>query len=189
VGRCSAYMAPDFVAILDYACERGVARDVYTTNSQRIHATVDNALRCREAAPDFPWLPVVQGSTVEEYSTCLALYARSGWTFTYAGLGTMCGRGPKEARSILKRLAIDYPALRWHVFGMHLGILEDPLAMRSVQSWDSYSWNWGNGTKRDACRLPRHADESWSHYVQRLSIAYQARITTLLQRPQTLPLF
>jgi hypothetical protein len=179
----------DWVATMDYACEPGVNRQTWATNRQRIAATVAQARRCLDAAPALPWLPVVQGYTVEDYAACIAHYQTAGIPLAYAGLGTMCGRPVREARRILRTLGLWYPQIRWHVFGLHLGVLRDDLAAAAVASWDSYAWNWGKGAKHDACRLHRLAGETWSGYCARLAADYQQRIAVLQDQPRTLALF
>lgn len=178
----------DFVAVMDYACERGVSREVYATNAQRIAATVESAARCLEE-PGLPWLPVVQGWTPQEYAACVDLYRRRGVALDYAGLGTMCGRKASDAVGVLLGLRADFPGTRYHVFGMGLRVLADDGAASVVRSWDSYAWNWGTGSKGDACRIQRDPGESWSAYCRRLGEDYLRRVRLMTERARCVPLF
>jgi len=178
----------DFAAVMDYACERGVRREVYQTNAERIAATVENALRCLEE-PGVPWLPVVQGWTLDEYADCVDRYRARGVALDYAGLGTMCGRKDADAARVLVSLGEVAPDSRWHVFGMGLRVLADDGAFGLVRSWDSYAWNWPTGARGDACRLGRRAGESWSGYCLRLAEDYRRRLRRYTRRPRCLPLF
>lgn len=179
----------DFIATLDYACERGVNRSQHATNRDRIQATVENALACINAAPSLPWLPVVQGWTLPEYDYCIQLYQEAGISLNSAGLGTMCGRKPGAGIRILRALGYRYPQNRWHVFGMHLWILKNPFAAAVVQSWDSYAWNWGKGSKSGACRIQKASTETWSSYCRRLAEDYHNRVQSYIAEPRTLPLW
>lgn len=187
--KTSANDRLDFVAVMDLACERGVNRDVFATNQQRILASVVNAGRCREADPSLPWLPVVQGATVEDYLGCAELYRRDGWGLDYAGLGTMCGRKASDAARVLCELSAMLPDTRWHVFGMSLGVLRFDDARPLIRSWDSYAWNWGKGAKNDACRMQRNLGETYSGYCRRLAEDYARRVDRLIRRPRQMSLF
>lgn len=56
----------DFGAIMDYACEPSVNREIYRSNKERIKVTVRNEAECMRVAPDLPWLPVLQGDSLTE---------------------------------------------------------------------------------------------------------------------------
>lgn len=182
-----------WVAVMDYACEHGVDREQLATNQQRIAATVDNARRCREQAPTLPWLPVIQGWTLDEYAQSIDLYTQAGFPLAYAGLGTMCGRPVREACAILRALAEHYPHQRYHVFGMHLGVLDDHDAAAVVESWDSYAWDWEpNGSRgRSAWKRRRGGLPDWTYSkeVRARAQAYSLRVRQAITQPRTLPLF
>ncbi|MBQ1163806.1 hypothetical protein KBZ21_38050, partial [Streptomyces sp. A73] len=40
--------------------------------------TVDNLIELRTLAPDIPWMPVLQGWTLQHYLDCLAMYTDAG---------------------------------------------------------------------------------------------------------------
>jgi len=174
----------DFVAVMDYACERDVCRDALATNAARISQTVANAVRCLEADPALPWLPVVQGYSPDDYLACARDYRERGLPLAYAGLGTVCGRPWREAAGLLDFLRRALPDTRWHVFGMDLRVLADPGARAVVRSWDSHAWNWPTGARGDACRPARAGSESYSDYCGRLARAYQRRVGRLLGLPR-----
>lgn len=183
----------DFCAILDYACERGVDRSTYRTNRDRIKATIRNEIACREAAPDLPWLPVLQGNTLEERDLDLRMRRRIGMLpADYAGIGSVCGRTPSEAGSVVKFYADRLPGLRFHGFGLHIQALDDDAVFGALRSWDSYSWNWGRGLKdidRPAEYFHREG-ETWSQYSHRLAWLYwQNTIRPRLRRVRNLVLW
>lgn len=165
----------DFCAVMDYACEPGVDRSTYRSNRQRIKATIRNEIACRAAAPDLPWLPVLQGDSLEERAFDLALRRRIGLLPTdYAGIGSVCGRGARGAIRTVHFYIDHLPGVAFHCFGMHVQALDDDAVFAVMRSWDSYSWNWGKGqvdVDRPAEYLKR-SDESYTEHTQRLAGLY-----------------
>lgn len=176
----------DFCAILDYACERGVNREHYQTNVERIEATIENERACREAAPDLPWLPVLQGDTLEERSYDLSRRRGLGMLPTdYAGIGSVCGRGAKAARAVIRFYAAHLFGVRYHAFGMHVGAMDDKVVPGALRSWDSYSWTWARGARMErAPEYLKQEGESYSAYARRLAALYiENTIAPRLNRP------
>ncbi len=167
----------DFVAIMDYACEPNVDRSILATNRERIEATIRNEQLCREAAPDLPWLPVLQGDSLEERAYDLELRDKLGMLpKDYAGIGSVCGRGIMAARDVIKFYADMLPGVKLHAFGLHVQALDDDAVFGATRSWDSYSWNWGKG-QRGLNRPPEYlfnteTDRNWSAFTQRLARLY-----------------
>jgi hypothetical protein len=165
----------DFCAIMDYACEPSVNRDIYRTNRERIKATIRNEVRCVEAAPGLPWLPVLQGDSLEERTLDLRLRERVGvLPRDYAGIGSMCGRGAVAARDVVKFYADRLPGVQFHGFGMHVQALDDDMVYAVMRSWDSYTWSWGRGKNDVDCPPECHhrPGESWTDYSKRLAEIY-----------------
>jgi len=165
----------DFCATMDYACEREVNRGIYPTNRERIEATISNEIACHEADPRLPWLPVLQGNTRDERRLDLALRAKEGLLLPdYAGIGSICSRNPKEARSVIRFYGSQLPGVVYHGFGLHVQALDDPRVSWLIRSWDSYAWNWGRGQKdmdRPEECLHRPG-ETYSTYTRRLAKFY-----------------
>jgi hypothetical protein len=175
-----------FVACMDYACERGVNREAYATNIARIDATIANEVACREAAPSLPWLPVLQGDTLEERAYDLDQRRALGMLpADYAGIGSVCGRGAVAARNVVKFYAGQLFGVKYHAFGMHVGALDDSVVPGALRSWDSYSWTWARGAR--SLRAPEYlkqAGESYSAYARRLAGLYHDNtIAPRLARP------
>lgn len=195
-------LALDFVALMDYACERGVDRSTYETNIERIDATIANEIACRQADPALPWLPVLQGDTLEERRYDLDRRSElgmlpaardpqaEGWS-VQAGIGSICGRGARAAREVVRFYDGALPGTKVHVFGAHVGVLDDDVAAGALASWDSYSWSWARGARSD--RAPdylKRADESYGAYARRLARMYiDNTVAPRLSRPRTRPLW
>jgi hypothetical protein len=173
----------DFCAILDYACEPSVDRSTYATNIDRIKATIENDFICRNAAPDLPWLSVLQGDSLEEREFDLSERAHLGMLPTqYAGVGSVCGRGPAAAAAVIRFYAERLPGVKLHAFGIDIRALDDDQVYLSLGSWDTYTWNWGRGQKKfnRPDEYLRQEGESYSEFTGRLARLYW--VNTVLPR-------
>ena len=114
--------------------------------------TVASFLELRELAPEVPWLPVLQGWTLEDYLDCARLYVEAGvdlQAHSRVGVGTMCRRqATNEAVDILRALSMT--GLRLHGFGFKSrGLLE---AAPFLASADSLAWSYH--ARKAKVRLP-----------------------------------
>jgi hypothetical protein len=178
----------DFCATMDYACEKTVNRSILTTNKERIEESIQNELACRQVAPDLPWLPVLQGDNLAEREFDLSLRRRLGLIpATFAGLGSICGRGVVGARQVIKFYRHQLPGVKYHAFGLHVQALDDDEVFMAVRSWDSYSWNWGKGQKgvdRPTEYLQK-TNESYSQFTRRMGELYwQNTVLPRLTKPR-----
>lgn len=181
-----------FCAIMDYACEPNVNREILKTNQERIDATIANEIACRSAAPVLPWLPVLQGDNLAERRYDLdARRVLDLVPTSYAGIGSVCGRGASAAQRVVRFYDGEMPGVKFHAFGAHIGLLDDDVAIGALKSWDSYSWTWARGARKE--RAPEYlklADENYSAYARRLARLYLERTVEPRQcRPRTLPLW
>ncbi len=165
----------DFCAIMDYACEPSVNRSTYATNIERIEATIRNESACREAAPALPWLPVLQGDSLEERAYDIAARRRAGMLpDDYAGIGSVCGRGVSGAVKTTLFYRDNLPGVKYHAFGLHIQALDNDQVFDTIRSWDSYSWSWGKGQKgvdRPQIYLKRPG-ETYTKHARRLAELY-----------------
>ncbi|GAA1005486.1 hypothetical protein Aple_051120 [Acrocarpospora pleiomorpha] len=104
--------------------------------------TVANYLHLRDLAPELPFIPVLQGWHLEEYLTCVELYADAGIDLTalpLVGLGSVCRRqSTAEIGDIVTTLAAL--GLRLHGFGVkNLGLLRYGQYLASA---DSMAWSY-----------------------------------------------
>ncbi len=183
----------DFCAIMDYACEPSVDRSTYQTNVERIEATIQNEIACLTAAPDLPWLSVLQGDSLQERAFDLAERKRiDQLPGSYAGIGSVCGRGVSGARQVIKFYTDSLPGVRFHGFGMHIQALDDDAVYAAIKSWDSYGWNWGRGCKGKD-RPPEYLkrpDDSYTTYTRRLAELYwQNTVSPRLEKPRQMALW
>jgi hypothetical protein len=122
----------------------GLLRFVGTGLSVAEHQrrTVDNLLQLRALAPDLPFIPVLQGYTVDEYLDCADLYACAGIDLTtepLVGLGSVCRRqATSEAAAIIATLHA-HGITRLHGFGIKtLGLTRYGHLLTSA---DSMAWS------------------------------------------------
>lgn len=104
--------------------------------------TVLNYLDLTERAPHLPFIPVLQGWTLEDYVRCIELYSAWGVDLPAAptvGLGSVCRRqGTDEIEEIVRTLH-GY-GLKMHGFGVKtLGLARYG---KYLQSADSLAWSY-----------------------------------------------
>lgn len=110
--------------------------------------TVANFLELRELAPDLHIIPVLQGSTLDDYLRCADLYAAAGVDLRAAptvGLGSVCRRqATPEIGSLVRELHEEGYSL--HGFG----VKQDGLRLYGhlLTSADSLAWSFR--ARRDA---------------------------------------
>lgn len=141
----------EYCAPRDWMCEPiiingGWANGLYfvgTKLSVQEHQrrTVADYLDLRSRAPLLPWVPVIQGWTMDDYLHCVKMYDRAGVALASlprVGVGTICRRqGTDEGAAILARLEAE--GLRLHAFGLKgTGI---PNVAPFLASSDSLAWS------------------------------------------------
>ena len=156
------------VAILDYPCEPNTNRSLLQSNKERIDKTIQNTLECIDYDPNLPWVPVIQGYTLQEYLYCLEEYEKHNLPyddFDLWAIGSLCARKKVGGlRTIITNISqrVNMPI---HTFGMTITFLRDPQIFFAIHSSDSGAWSY-NG---------RHY-EKLGHLV-----AYDDKITRLFE--------
>ncbi len=104
--------------------------------------TVASLLELRTLAPDLPWLPVLQGWTLDDYGRCADAYLRAGIDLAaepLVGLGSVCRR---QATTEIERIVVTLAGqgLRLHGFGVKTaGLGRYGWALESA---DSLAWSY-----------------------------------------------
>lgn len=139
----------------DWMCEPFVLAKTGLTVRQHQIRTVVNYLRLRDAAPDLPFIPVLQGWEPGDYIDHFEMYEAAGVNLLDSptvGMGTFCRRahlGPiKDLVLTLHRWG-----LRMHGFGLKTDGVS--LYGHALQSSDSLAWSQGARYKDNLCG--RHA--------------------------------
>ncbi|MCX4571588.1 hypothetical protein OOK48_35295 [Streptomyces viridodiastaticus] len=125
------------------------------TTAVRIHQqlTVNNFLQLLEVAPDLPFIPVLQGWTLDDYFHCKALYEQAGINlldYPVVGLGSVCRR--QDTDEIARIVdALSSTGLRLHGFG----VKTDGLSEYGDQLVSADSQAWSYGYRRRNIKLPQ----------------------------------
>ena len=133
----------------DWMCEKSMLANTGLDIAGHQARTVGNYVALREAAPDLPFRPVVQGWTVEDYLRCVDLYAapadRGGAdldlsTVDLVGVGSVCRRqATGQVEDILTALHAA-GVNRLHGFGVKvLGLRRFGHLLTSA---DSMAWSY-----------------------------------------------
>lgn len=137
----------------DWMCEPWLLSKTGLSIREHQARTVSNFVALRDAAPDLPFIPVLQGWAVADYLTHVAMYERAGVDLrgTLVGLGSVCRRqNTLEAKLLVHVLATT--GLRLHGFGFKLTGLQ--AIGHKLESADSLAWSY------DARRSPAMAGHS-----------------------------
>ncbi len=147
----------DWAAPQDWMCEPFMLAKTGLTVAVHQAHTVANYLELRSLAPDLPFIPVLQGWSLDDYRRCAELYERSGIHLAaepLVGVGSVCRRqATGEIEVIVHSLAAT--GLRLHGFGVKTrGMVRYADCMASA---DSLAWSF---EARRAAPLPgcRHAN-------------------------------
>jgi hypothetical protein len=116
--------------------------------------TVENLLELRRIAPRQPWMPVLQGWTVNDYHRCVDDYTAAGVDLAaepVVGVGSVCRRqGTDEAADIMRTL--HDRGIRLHGFGLSArGIAR---LWPWLHSADSMAWSATARRNRITCGRP-----------------------------------
>lgn len=143
----------------DWMCEPAALHATGLTVDDHQARTVDNFLQLRAIAPDFPFIPVLQGWKPGEHEACAERYASAGVDLTLeplVGVGTICRRqDTAEIAAIVRSLASA--GYRLHGFGVKTGGLARYGHL--LESADSLAWSYravkaarhGEGPLGDGC--------------------------------------
>lgn len=146
----------DWAAPMDWMCEPFILAKTRGTVVGHQRRTIRNYLALIEAAPDVPWIPVLQGWTHGDYLRHVDDYLRHGIylpSLPLVGVGSICRRqGETRTAMILADLAGC--GLRLHGFGLKLkGIA---LAGEHLVSADSMAWSFDARRKPNQCGSATH---------------------------------
>ncbi len=130
-----------WAAIQDWMCEEFMLKKTGLSLDEHQRRTVRSWLVLTAAAPEIPWVPVLQGYGLDDYLRCIDLYMAEGCDLRgVVGVGSVCRRqATKEAGVIFRRLAHELPQARLHGFGVKTSGL--PRYGQVLGSADSMAWS------------------------------------------------
>lgn len=131
----------EWVAQQDWMCEEAALRATGLTVLEHQRRTVENFVELLELAPDVPWVPVLQGRSLESYLEHASEFAAAGVDLTASpvvGVGSVCRR--QRTGEIVRLLeGLARLGLRLHGFGVKATGLRQ--AGHLLASADSMAWS------------------------------------------------
>ena len=131
----------EWAAPQDWMVEPWIIEKTGLSVEEHQRRTVDNFLYLRSTAPDLPFIPVLQGWSLEDYENCFDMYAKAGVDLVkedLVGLGSVCRRQSKdEISNIVERFYRK--GLKLHGFGVKIRGLDK--YGRFLHSADSFAWS------------------------------------------------
>jgi len=128
------------------------------TVAEHQRLTIENFVYLADAAPDLPFIPVLQGWTLPDYLCCITLYERAGVRladYPLVGLGSVCRRqATSQIGAIVATLADT--GLNLHGFGVKTRGLARYGA--DLTSSDSMAWSFAGRWVRGCS--PTHKAEN-----------------------------
>ena len=161
--------------IQDWMCEPFMIAKTGLSVGRHQSLTVRSWEILNHISPDLPWVPVLQGYTLDEYHRCADLYERRGHNVTglpLVGIGSICRRqGTKEAVKVISSL-FDRGFKNLHGFGVKISGLSGKNSLSQyLASADSMAWSFRarkeyGDTKRRLCRTYHYGGcqncEAWA---------------------------
>lgn len=170
----------DWAACQDWMCEPFMLEKTGKSIPWHQHETCNNFALLKVLAPKVPWLPVLQGWTVEDYVWHVRLYSASGIDLTkepVVGVGSVCRRqDTKAARLIVRELRSL--GIKMHLFGAK----SDGLAKVAdrIVSADSMAWSFTARYKQ--IRLPE-CSHARCNNCPRFALKWRDDVLAKLERP------
>lgn len=168
----------EWAAPMDWMCEPAILRQTRRSISEHQAETVGNFARLRYFASDLPFIPVLQGWTLQDYHNCADLYEEVGFDLAAeprVGLGSVCRRqSTSEIEIIVTSLASR--GYRLHGFGVKTKGLER--YGKHLSSADSMAWSF---RARRSAPLPGCVGHKNCANCSRFALKWYRRITRLQQ--------
>jgi hypothetical protein len=132
----------DMCAIQDWMCEDEILAKTGLTIADHQLKTVASFLNLMSLDADLPWMPVIQGRTLDDYLRCIDLYDQVGVDLTLepvVGIGSVCRlQQTDEAARIIE--TIWGMGVRLHGFGFKKTGLRR--VAHQLYSSDSMAWSY-----------------------------------------------
>lgn len=128
-----------FAAIQDWMCEESVRKKTGKSIKYHQDKTIESFLLLTRIAPHLPWLPVLQGQSLEDYLNHYQMYRNIGYTGNLFGLGSVCRRA-SSAEIVELVIILHSLGLEIHGFGVKTTAL-DKIA-NNLATADSMAWSY-----------------------------------------------
>lgn len=174
-----------WAAIQDWMCEPAALTRSGLSIRQHQQRTTDSYHALRDAAPELPWIPVIQGYALPDYQRHADHYATAGDDLSklpLVGLGSICRRqDTAEVGIIIRTLAAGRFGLHLHAFGLKLK------GARNNATWltSTDSLAWSLHARRRPAHFPECTHRSCANCLRYAEHWYRTRVS---HRPTQLPL-
>lgn len=188
---------PDFVSPQDWMAEPAVinggvingARFVGTGLDVRTHQewTTENLVYLRAEFPHVPWIPVLQGWTVDDYLSHADDYAAAGVDLAaepLVGLGSVCRR---QSTAEIGALIATFAARGYRLHGFGVSTRGLRRFGHMLASADSLAWS--DTARRDKIRLDGCQHRGVCNNCPRWAQLWRLRVLDALAEPKQLDLF
>jgi hypothetical protein len=132
----------DVCAIQDWMCEDEILASTGLTVADHQLKTLASFLNLMSLDAELPWMPIIQGRTLDDYLRCIDLYEQAGVDLTLApvvGIGSVCRlQRTDEAARIIE--TIWAMGIRLHGFGFKVTGLRR--VSHQLYSSDSTAWSF-----------------------------------------------
>jgi hypothetical protein len=185
-------ITPTFVAPQDWMCEPAVIEGgtwngntfAGTGLSVPIHQelTIENFLYLREQFPAAPWIPVLQGWTLDDYLSHAEQYAAAGVdlaTERLVGLGSVCRRQSTDEIGLITGTLAER-GYRLHGFGVKAQGLDR--YGHNLASADSLAWSYG--ARRERIKLEGCEHRGDCRNCLRYATLWRERVMDSLRTPK-----
>lgn len=132
----------EWAAIQDWMCEPWILEKTGLSVREHQIRTIESYGKLRRAAPEIPWVPVVQGWELADYIRHVEMYREAGYDLREletVGVGSVCRRqGTREGAAIMRELG--KLGLAIHAFGIKTQGLQ--MFGDRITSADSMAWSF-----------------------------------------------
>ena len=178
-------------AIQDWMCEPDMLARTGKTVAEHQELTVQSWLDLTALDAALPWVPVLQGYTLEDYHRCADLYEKHAATdlasLPLVGVGSVCRRqGTREAAAIIKSLHAR-GLHNLHGFGMKTLALTGKRSLAGyLKSSDSMAWSHRarNAWRHEKRRLCRGEHTGGCGNCQPWALAWRERLVRAVERSE-----
>jgi hypothetical protein len=137
----------------DWMCEPFMIEKTGLTVNEHQKRTVKNLIELRKLECDVPFIPVLQGFSLDDYKYCFELFESNNIDLRnepLVGLGSVCRRqNTDEIEKIVKYFY--HKDLRLHGFGVKIGGMKKYGEM--LESSDSLAWSFGARYSQSYCSI------------------------------------
>lgn len=155
----------------DWMCEPWIIEQTGLSMEAHQRRSVDSFLELSSISPSIPWVPTLQGYSLDDYLRCARMFEDTGVALAdvpLVGLGSVCRRSnTRQISGVVGGIVSALPGIRLHGFGVkNEGVLR---VLRCVASVDSMAWSlrarWMEADVRRALDLDVRAP--WSDVERR----------------------